>query len=132
MIVVLVVGIAAIWIGACVWRRHHQRKKDRMGGAHKRSSGNLEASWGPGAANGPGGTNPYAYGDGVRDAPNAAGAAAGRSRSTSNRLSRADGKTAQGAFMPGPTMVHGSGPYDEKDARVKEKEKRRWIVKERT
>ncbi|KJZ72118.1 hypothetical protein HIM_08491 [Hirsutella minnesotensis 3608] len=28
MLVILVVGIAAIWIGACVWRRRYLRKKD--------------------------------------------------------------------------------------------------------
>jgi hypothetical protein len=30
MLVILVVGIAAIWIGACVWRRRYLRKKDRQ------------------------------------------------------------------------------------------------------
>ncbi|KAI9903751.1 hypothetical protein N3K66_000280 [Trichothecium roseum] len=30
MIVVLVVGIAAIWVGACVWRRRYVRKRDRL------------------------------------------------------------------------------------------------------
>ncbi len=27
---VIVFGIAGIWVGACVWRRHHLRKKDRQ------------------------------------------------------------------------------------------------------
>lgn len=30
MIVIVVVGIAGIWIGACIWRRKYLRKKDRM------------------------------------------------------------------------------------------------------
>lgn len=30
MIVVIVVGIAGIWIGACIWRRKYLKKKDRM------------------------------------------------------------------------------------------------------
>ncbi|KAI1872830.1 uncharacterized protein JN550_003704 [Neoarthrinium moseri] len=30
MIVVVVVGIAGIWIGACIWRRKYLKKKDRM------------------------------------------------------------------------------------------------------
>lgn len=29
-IVVMVVGIAGIWIGAAIWRRHYLRKKDRQ------------------------------------------------------------------------------------------------------
>lgn len=29
MIVLLVVGIAAIWVGACIWRRRYVRKRDR-------------------------------------------------------------------------------------------------------
>jgi hypothetical protein len=30
MIVIVVVGIAGIWIGACIWRRKYLKKKDRM------------------------------------------------------------------------------------------------------
>ncbi|KAL7629482.1 hypothetical protein AAE478_001002 [Parahypoxylon ruwenzoriense] len=30
MIVIIVVGIAGIWIGACIWRRKYLKKKDRM------------------------------------------------------------------------------------------------------
>jgi hypothetical protein len=30
MIVIIVVGIAGIWVGACIWRRKYLRKKDRM------------------------------------------------------------------------------------------------------
>jgi hypothetical protein len=29
-IVVMVLGIAGIWVGACIWRRHYLRKKDRQ------------------------------------------------------------------------------------------------------
>ncbi|KAI4867820.1 hypothetical protein F4820DRAFT_178438 [Hypoxylon rubiginosum] len=30
MIVIIVVGIAGIWVGACIWRRKYLKKKDRM------------------------------------------------------------------------------------------------------
>lgn len=30
MIVIVVVGIACIWVGACIWRRKYLKKKDRM------------------------------------------------------------------------------------------------------
>lgn len=30
MIVIIVVGIIAIWAGACIWRRKYLKKKDRM------------------------------------------------------------------------------------------------------
>jgi hypothetical protein len=33
---VVVVAIAGIWIGACVWRRHYLRKKDRQYALGKR------------------------------------------------------------------------------------------------
>ncbi|TPX16182.1 uncharacterized protein E0L32_004177 [Thyridium curvatum] len=35
-IVVMVVGIAGIWIGACIWRRRYLRKKDRQYALGKR------------------------------------------------------------------------------------------------
>ncbi|KAF4509203.1 hypothetical protein G6O67_005489 [Ophiocordyceps sinensis] len=48
MIVVLVVGIAAIWIGACVWRRRYLRKKDsQMSLPQKHSGSAANPSWGP-------------------------------------------------------------------------------------
>jgi hypothetical protein len=30
MIIVIIVGIIAIWTGACIWRRKYLKKKDRM------------------------------------------------------------------------------------------------------
>jgi hypothetical protein len=30
MIVIIVVGIAGLWVGACIWRRKYLKKKDRM------------------------------------------------------------------------------------------------------
>ncbi|KAM4054481.1 integral membrane protein [Hirsutella rhossiliensis] len=62
MIVVLVVGIAAIWIGACVWRRRYLRKKDSpmsLGQKHSGSASN--PSWGPAVAGSESAT-PMAYG----------------------------------------------------------------------
>jgi hypothetical protein len=52
MLVILVVGIAGIWIGACIWRRHHLRKKERANalGKHAPHSSAVAASWGPGVA----------------------------------------------------------------------------------
>jgi hypothetical protein len=57
MLVVLVVGIAGIWVGACIWRRRHLKKKDRQSTLPQKQSGSVShPSWGPdmapGAANG--------------------------------------------------------------------------------
>ncbi|PHH81882.1 hypothetical protein CDD82_7638 [Ophiocordyceps australis] len=48
MLVVLVVGIAAIWIGACIWRRRYIRKRDRqtIPPANQQQS-DSNPSWGP-------------------------------------------------------------------------------------
>ena len=49
MIVVLVVGIGAIWVGACVWRRRYLRRKDRQSTLGQKQSGSAAyPSWGPG------------------------------------------------------------------------------------
>lgn len=48
MLVILVVGIAGIWIGACIWRRRYLRRKDRqsfLGQKHSGSASN--PTWGP-------------------------------------------------------------------------------------
>jgi len=52
MLVILVVGIAGIWIGACIWRRHYIKKKERAKalGKHAPRSSAITASWGPGVA----------------------------------------------------------------------------------
>ncbi|POR38095.1 Integral membrane protein [Tolypocladium paradoxum] len=48
MLVVLVVGIAGIWIGACVWRRRYLRKKDRQTSLGQKHSGSASnPAWGP-------------------------------------------------------------------------------------
>lgn len=48
MLVILIVGIAAIWIGACIWRRRYLRKKDRQTTLGQKHSGsNSRPSWGP-------------------------------------------------------------------------------------
>ncbi|KAG6039866.1 hypothetical protein E4U41_001943 [Claviceps citrina] len=48
MLVILVVGIAGIWIGACVWRRRYLRKKDRQTSFGQKHSGSIShPSWGP-------------------------------------------------------------------------------------
>jgi hypothetical protein len=49
MIVILIVGIAAIWIGACIWRRRYLRRKDRQSTLGQKQSGSAAyPSWGPG------------------------------------------------------------------------------------
>lgn len=48
MLVILIVGIAGIWIGACIWRRRYLRKKDRQNILGQKHSGsNSRPSWGP-------------------------------------------------------------------------------------
>lgn len=48
MLVVLVVGIAAIWIGACIWRRRYLKRKDRQSTFGQKHSGSIQhPSWGP-------------------------------------------------------------------------------------
>ncbi|KZZ90474.1 integral membrane protein [Moelleriella libera RCEF 2490] len=48
MLVILVVGIAGIWIGACIWRRRYLRKKDRQTSLGQKHSGSAaNPSWGP-------------------------------------------------------------------------------------
>ncbi|TDZ41489.1 hypothetical protein CTRI78_v009593 [Colletotrichum trifolii] len=48
MLVILVVAIAGIWVGACIWRRRYLRRKDRMyelgKHAHKGPSGIIAGS----------------------------------------------------------------------------------------
>ena len=45
MLAVLVVAIAGIWIGACIWRRHYLKKRDRRLNLKPTPA----APWGPGA-----------------------------------------------------------------------------------
>ncbi|KAG5934901.1 hypothetical protein E4U53_000581 [Claviceps sorghi] len=48
MLVILVVGIAGIWIGACIWRRRYLRKRDRQTSLEQKHSGSVSnPSWGP-------------------------------------------------------------------------------------
>lgn len=51
MLVVLIVVIAGVWIGACIWRRRYLRRKDRQTSLGQKQSGSASRpSWGPGAA----------------------------------------------------------------------------------
>ncbi|KAF5023677.1 hypothetical protein F66182_4243 [Fusarium sp. NRRL 66182] len=60
MIVILVVGIAAIWIGACIWRRRYLRNKDRQSSLGQKHSGSASRpSWGPGIEASESGGIPY-------------------------------------------------------------------------
>ncbi|CEI40320.1 hypothetical protein FVEN_g1752 [Fusarium venenatum] len=96
MIVVLVVGITAIWVGACIWRRRYLKKKDRQSHLIQKHSGSASRpSWGPGMEASEGGI-PY--------------------DDESNRNSH-------GLMLPGAT----AGAVEEEP-----KEKKRWIVRDRT
>lgn len=67
MLVILVVGIAGIWIGACIWRRRYLRKKDRQTSLGQKHSGSTSnPSWGP-AITGSESATPMTYPSG-RDA----------------------------------------------------------------
>lgn len=101
MLVVLVVAIAGIWVGACIWRRRYIKKKDRQTTwGQKQSGSRSHPSWGPGTA-------PPNLGE----AMNAAAASPAAADSPAS---------GPGAFMPGP-----SGSSSEE----KPKEKKRWRVK---
>ncbi|KAM3526037.1 hypothetical protein MY4038_007026 [Beauveria bassiana] len=50
MLVVLIVVIAGVWIGACIWRRRYLRRKDRQTSLGQKQSGSASRpSWGPAA-----------------------------------------------------------------------------------
>lgn len=98
-IVVMVVGIAGIWIGACIWRRRYLRKKDRQSHLGQKHSGSASRpSWGPGM-----------------DSGNVAGQPFDPAAYDSNRDSNG-------------ILLSNTGGFEEK----KPKEKKRWIVGDRT
>lgn len=69
MIVILVVAIAGIWIGACIWRRRYLRKKDRQNSLGQKHSGSTSRpSWGPGMDAPTPDSNPAAYDTNAYDA----------------------------------------------------------------
>ncbi|KAG5975232.1 hypothetical protein E4U58_001636 [Claviceps cyperi] len=69
MLVILVVGIAGIWIGACIWRRRYLRKKDRQTSFGQKHSGSVSnPSWGP-AITGSDSATPFTFAEG-RDTEN--------------------------------------------------------------
>ncbi|KAF7549621.1 hypothetical protein G7Z17_g6274 [Cylindrodendrum hubeiense] len=106
MIVILVVGIAGIWIGACIWRRRYLRKRDRQRNLGQKHSGSAShPSWGPGVAEGEGSVAPH---DPSYD---------------SQRNSHAILTANTPAATP-PLVQEKSAP--------KPKDKKRWVVKERT
>lgn len=82
MLVVLVVGIAGIWIGACIWRRRYLKRKDRQSTLGQKQSGSAShPSWGPGFSE-----------------PNTGGV-------TMVPSPQSDDPAAKGAFMPGATAA---------------------------
>lgn len=115
MLVVMFVGIAGIWIGACIWRRRYVRKKERMIEMGKNNAARASGTgqWAPGS-----GVN-VQYGDGVLSAPpNGMAPPTNIPRPNSNVMSPA-------LFEEKPDESVGRG-------KGKEKEKKKWIVKERT
>jgi hypothetical protein len=118
MLVIIVVGIAGIWIGACIWRRRYIKKKERARAFGKHSGSASRPSWGPGVG-GPAAAHP-AYG------PGAAAASAQRKSGGLAATATPATMTAPGVFMPGPAA--GPAAYSEKP----KKEKKKWVVKERT
>lgn len=105
MIVILVVAIAGIWVGACIWRRRYLKKKDRQTSLGQKHSGSAtRPSWGPPVTGSGNVATPAAvYGDPGSDRG-------------SKRLTR-------GVFGSAPTSV-----FEEE----KPKEKKKWTVRERT
>lgn len=102
-IVIMVVGIAGIWIGACIWRRRYLRKKDRQSSLGQKHSGSASRpSWGPGMESG--NMAPLPYDAAAHD---------------SNRDSQRDSNGI---------LLSNTGGIEEK----KPKEKKRWIVGDRT
>lgn len=88
----MVVGIAGIWIGAAIWRRHYLRKKDRQYALGK----NLAARTGSGQ-------NPYGHSTPTR----------------SGSLMQSSVSGRPGGFLSGGSVA-GAGAYNEKPAsRVK-------------
>ncbi|KAJ9157400.1 hypothetical protein NKR23_g389 [Pleurostoma richardsiae] len=104
-IVVVVVAIAGIWIGACIWRRHYLRRKDRQYALGKTLGASTRS-----------GTNPYGHGG-------AGGGAASNANSQ-----RSVHLPQPGFFNPAP--LSSANVFEEKPRKVKEKKK--WVVKERT
>lgn len=93
-LVVVVVAIAGIWIGACIWRRKYLRRKDRQYALGKRLA--------------------HVTGSG-RVAPNA---------------SQAASIHVPGAGMFEPAPISSAGVYG--GSEKPKKEKKKWVVKERT
>ncbi|KAM0509573.1 hypothetical protein D7B24_001476 [Verticillium nonalfalfae] len=92
-IVILIVGIAGIWIGACIWRRRYLKRKDRSNQFGKHTSATAFPAHG--------GSSAHVPGPGATEA-----------------------QSGPGMFMPSAAP----GPYEEKP----KKEKKKWIVNQRT
>jgi len=88
----MVVGIIAIWVGACIWRKRYLRKRDRQYAL---------------------GTNLAHATESGRVVPNA---------------SNAGSIHVPGAGMFSPAPISAANVYEEKP----KKEKKKWIVRERT
>ncbi|KAJ2899560.1 uncharacterized protein MKZ38_002993 [Zalerion maritima] len=113
MIVVIFVGIVGIWVGACIWRRHYLKKKERMYemGKHNAARTSGTGPWAPGS-----GVN-VRYGDNVNPGP--------------------PNESAPPSNIPHPNAAVLNPPaFEEKQPKSKGKgkgkEKKKWVVKEHT
>lgn len=108
MLVVLVVGIAGIWIGACLWRRRYLKKKDRQSTIGQKQSGSAShPSWGPGFAE------------------NAAAGAPNNVRDSLAATPQSEDARTRGSFMPGASAAALEEGSEKRSSR-------RWIPKSRT
>lgn len=94
----MVVGIAGIWIGAAIWRRHYLRKKDRQYALGK----NLARRTGSGQ-------NPYG------------GGAGSTTPTRSGSLMQAQQPQRPGAGMFMPASISSANVYQEKPPKAKKK-----------
>lgn len=118
-LVIMVVAIIGIWIGACIWRRRYLRKKDRQFSLGQKHSGSAShPSWGPGV------------GPDSEAAPSEAAPAGYDSQRNSHAiLTPGNVHTSVPPSAPVPANAADMAAATEKP---KGKNKKRWIVKERT
>ncbi|CAM1511768.1 Fc.00g092810.m01.CDS01 [Cosmosporella sp. VM-42] len=108
-LVVMVVAIAGIWVGACIWRRRYIRKKDRQTSLGQKHSGSASRpSWGPGME----------------------GSTTASPAPTPYDPAYDPQRNSAGVFTPQPGAA--AAALAEKPAPKPKKDRKRWIVKERT
>jgi len=118
-LVIMVVAIIGIWIGACIWRRRYLRKKDRQFSLGQKHSGSAShPSWGPGIG-------PDA------EAPPSEAAPAGYDSQRNSHAILTPGNVGT-SVPPGAPVPVAAADTAVATEKPKGKNKKRWIVKERT